>query len=363
MICLFLLSGCVIKEPVKKTAALSAFDYNRLEFEIVESADVFMVGDALLHGAVYKQAEKNGVYDFSGMVEVLENIVDDYDLAFYNQETILGGTELGLSTYPQFNSPQEFGDAMMNLGFNLVSLANNHTMDRGQSALAASHQYWSEQDALTAGSYASFEERNTIQVREINGITYTLLAYTYGTNGIPVPQGKEYLCNVYTEEMLKEDISAARDLVDVLIVSMHWGTEYTHTPNETQEELAHLLADLGVDLVIGHHPHVIQPVQWIDDTLVYYSLGNLISAQDGTPRLIGMMGAVTIEKRITREGREVILKDAKGDLIYTSYGWAYSNLHLKTFDQLPDMQDTYEEYCEIITRYDDSIQVGGIIKE
>ncbi|MBQ7889375.1 MAG: CapA family protein [Erysipelotrichaceae bacterium] len=363
MICLFLLSGCVIKEPVKKTAALSAFDYSRLEFEIVESADVFMVGDALLHGAVYKQAEKNGVYDFSGMVEVLENIVDDYDLAFYNQETILGGTELGLSTYPQFNSPQEFGDAMMNLGFNLVSLANNHTMDRGQSALAASHQYWSEQDALTAGSYASFEERNTIQVREINGITYTLLAYTYGTNGIPVPQGKEYLCNVYTEEMLKEDISAARDLVDVLIVSMHWGTEYTHTPNETQEGLAHLLADLGVDLVIGHHPHVIQPVQWIDDTLVYYSLGNLISAQDGTPRLIGMMGAVTIEKRITREGREVILKDAKGDLIYTSYGWAYSNLHLKTFDQLPDMQDTYEEYCEIITRYDDSIQVGGIIKE
>ena len=363
MICLFLLSGCVIKEPVKKTAALSAFDYSRLEFEIVESADVFMVGDALLHGAVYKQAEKNGVYDFSGMVEVLENIVDDYDLAFYNQETILGGTELGLSTYPQFNSPQEFGDAMMNLGFNLVSLANNHTMDRGQSALAASHQYWSEQDALTAGSYASFEERNTIQVREINGVTYTLLAYTYGTNGIPVPQGKEYLCNVYTEEMLKEDISAARSLVDVLIVSMHWGTEYTHTPTQTQEELAHLLADLGVDLVIGHHPHVIQPVQWIDDTLVYYSLGNLISAQDGTPRLIGMMGAVTIEKRITREGREVILKDAKGDLIYTSYGWAYSNLHLNTFDQLPDMQDTYEEYCEIITRYDDSIQVGGIIKE
>lgn len=363
LICVLLLSGCVVQDPVKKTAALSAFDYSSLDFEIIETADVFMVGDALLHGAVYKQAEHNGVYDFSGMVEVLGDIVDDYDLAFYNQETILGGTELGLSTYPTFNSPQEFGDAMMNLGFNLVSLANNHTMDRGQKALAASHEYWANQNALTAGSYDSFEKRNTVDVREINGITYTLLAYTYGTNGIPVPSGKEYLCNVYTEEMLKEDIAAARDLVDVLIVSMHWGTEYTHTPTETQEHLAQLLADLDVDLVIGHHPHVIQPVVWIDDTLVYYSLGNLISAQDGTPRLIGMMGAVTIEKRITREGTEVILKDAKGDLIYTKYGWAYSNLHLMTFDQLPDMQDTYEEYCEIITRYDQSIQVGGIKKD
>ena len=360
LVCMLLLSGCVVKEKEVKTAAVKPYDFSSLEFEIVETADVFMVGDALLHGAVYKQAEHNGVYDFSGMVEVLGEIVDDYDLKFYNQETILGGTELGLSTYPTFNSPQEFGDAMMDLGFNLVSLANNHTMDRGQKALAASHEYWAAQDALTAGSYASFEERNTVDVREVNGISYTLLSYTYGTNGIPVPEGKEYLCNVYTEEMLKEDISAARELVDVLIVSMHWGTEYTHTPTETQESLAQLLADLDVDLVIGHHPHVIQPVVWIDDTLVYYSLGNLISAQDGTPRLIGMMGAVEIEKKITKSGTEVKLHNAKGDLIYTSYGWAYSDLHLKTFDELPEMQDTYEEYCEIITRYDDSIQVGGI---
>lgn len=358
--CALLLAGCVVKEQEVQSAVLKPYDFRARDFEIVETADVFMVGDALLHGAVYKQAETNGSYDFSGMVEVLSDIVANYDLAFYNQETILGGTELGLSTYPQFNSPQEFGDAMMDLGFNLVSLANNHTMDRGQKALAASHEYWAAQKALTAGSYASFEERNTVDVREVNGISYTLLSYTYGTNGIPVPEGKEYLCNVYTEEMLKEDIASARELVDVLIVSMHWGTEYTHTPTQTQKNLAQLLADLDVDLVIGHHPHVIQPVQWIGDTLVYYSLGNLISAQDGTPRLIGMMGAVDIEKKITKAGKEVTLQHAKGDLIYTSYSSSYGNLKLKTFDQLPEMQDTYQEYCEIITRYDESIQVGGI---
>ena len=94
---------------------------------------------------------------------------------------------------------------------------------------------------------------------------------------------------------------------------------------------------------------------------MYYSLGNLISAQDGTPRLVGMMGAVDIEKKITKNGTEVKLSNARGDLIYTSYGWAYSNLKLKTFDQL-DMPETYEKYCEIITRYDDTIQVGGAKK-
>ena len=157
LMCILLMGGCVVKEPEVKSGTIKSYDLASRDFEIVETADIFMVGDALLHGAVYKQAEKNGVYDFSGMVEVLGDIVDDYDLAFYNQETILGGTELGLSTYPQFNSPQEFGDAMMDLGFKLVSLANNHTIDRGQAALAASHEYWSTQNAMTAGSYASFD--------------------------------------------------------------------------------------------------------------------------------------------------------------------------------------------------------------
>lgn len=357
LICLMLcVSGCTTK--TKEAAALPQLDH----FIEKNTATLFMVGDALLHGAVYKQAKTSeGIYDFSSMTSVLGEIAPKYDLRFYNQETILGGVELGLSSYPCFNSPQEFGDIMMEYGFNLVSLANNHTLDKGEKGVRASLEYWSRQQAMTAGSYGSWQERDALDIREINGISYTLLAYTYGTNGILVPQGKEYLVNTYTDEMLIEDISTAVEQVDVLIVSMHWGVEYTHTPTDEQKRLAQLLADLGVDIVIGQHPHVVQPVEWIDDTIVYYSLGNLISAQDGIMKTIGMMGALTIEKTTTPAGVNVVIKEPKADLIYTYYDSGYRNLHLKTFDQLDESyQPIYEQYTEVITRYDDSILVGGI---
>lgn len=357
LLCFFVLSGCANTES---KGALSARKLE--EVNIKQEATLFMVGDALLHGAVYKQVVTDeGVYDFSTMMQRLNEVSQDYDLKFYNQETILGGVELGLSTYPCFNSPQEFGDLMMDYGFNLVSLANNHTLDRGLKAIEASLAYWDKQSALTAGSYSSLEERNEVKIESINGISYTLLAYTYGTNGIPVPEGKEYVVNVYTKQMIEEDVKRVRDCVDLVIVSMHWGEEYTHTPTQEQKEIAQFLADLGVDLVIGTHPHVIQPVEWIDDTLVYYSLGNLVSAQDGLMKTIGMMGALTIEKTITSSGTEISLKEPKADLIYTYYDNGYKNLHLATFDELDESyQKIYEEYSQIITRYDDSIEVGGI---
>lgn len=332
------------------------------DFVTKSEASLFMVGDALLHGAVYKQAQtSDGSYDFSEMTSVLGEIAPKYDLRFYNQETILGGTEIGLSTYPRFNSPQEFGDAMMSYGFNLVSLANNHTMDRNQEGIDLSLDYWANQNVMTAGSYASWDDRDQLDIRSVNGISYTLLAYTYGTNGIPIPEGKEYLCNVYTKEMLIEDINRVREQVDVLMVSMHWGVEYTHTPTAEQKEIAKLLADLGVDIVIGHHPHVIQPVEWIDNTIVYYSLGNLISAQDGIMRTIGLMGALTIEKVETPLGVNILIKEPKADLIFTNYDNGYRNLKIKTFDQLDaSYQSIYDEYTKVITRLDDSIIVGGI---
>ena len=253
-----------------------------------------MVGDALLHSSVYNDAYKNGVYDFSSQLEYIKPIIQKYDLAFYNQESILGGTSIGLSDYPTFNSPQEFGDAMVDAGFNLVSLANNHTLDRGEKAVLNSCEYWKTKDVLTAGSYTSFEEANEIKIKEKNGIKYTLLSYTYGTNGIPVPSGKEYLVNLYSDEKAKEDIEKVKDKVDIILVSMHWGTEYQFAPDDRQRELAQWLSDQGVDVIIGTHPHVLQPRQMItgekgNETLVFYSLGNFVSAQDVNSRMLGAM--------------------------------------------------------------------------
>lgn len=306
-----------------------------------------------------KQAATIG-YDFSKMFVNLAPIIKQYDLAFYNQETILGGTELGLSSYPTFNSPQEFGDCMISLGFNLISLANNHTLDRGIKAIENSYQYWQDKPVLTAGSYISFEQRNTPQIRQKNGITYTMLAYTYGTNGIPIPKGKEYLVNVYTKEMLAEDIARVRDKVDLLIVSMHWGDEYVFTPTKEQESFARYLAELGVDIVIGNHPHVIQPIERIGKTLVIYSLGNMISAQNGLERRVGMLAGVQVKKD-TKSGA-ISLHDVHANLIYTYSDSNRRNFILYPFallneSVLPNYEQIYQQYSQIVTKRDSQIRM------
>ena len=329
-------------------------------FAATKELNLIMAGDALLHASVYNDAkQENGSYDFSKMLTALE-VAKKYDLAFYNQETILGGVELGLSTYPAFNSPQEFGDNMLSLGFNLISLANNHTLDRGEKAVRSSLAYWKGKHAVTAGSYDSFKERNNIQIQQKNGITYALLAYTYGTNGIPLPKGKEYLVNVYTKKMLKDDIENIRKKVDFLMVSMHWGIEYDFTPSQEQRDLAKFLADLGVDLIIGTHPHVVQPAEWIGDTLVYYSLGNLISGQRGTNKRIGMLGSVHITK--IQDGK-VKLSNPRAELIYTYYNTHFKDFKLMWFNGLdnnilPNYKSIYKEYMNIITQGKQEIQAG-----
>ena len=196
-----------------------------------------MVGDALIHSSVYNDAYNNGVYDFTNMLEYIKPIVSEYDLAFYNQETILGGTSIGLSDYPTFNTPWEFGDAMLDAGFNIVNLATNHTLDRGTTGVEKSCEYWNskKEDILFAGSYCNEEDASEIKVFEKNDITYTLLSYTYGTNGIKVPEGKEYMVNLYSDEKVKQDIEKVRDKVDVVLVSMHWGLEYQTVPTSEQQ--------------------------------------------------------------------------------------------------------------------------------
>lgn len=329
-----------------------------------------MVGDALLHSSVYNDAYKNGVYDFSSQLEYIKPIIQKYDLAFYNQESILGGTSIGLSDYPTFNSPQEFGDAMVDAGFNLVSLANNHTLDRGEKAVLNSCEYWKTKDVLTAGSYTSFEEANEIKIKEKNGIKYTLLSYTYGTNGIPVPSGKEYLVNLYSDEKAKEDIEKVKDKVDIILVSMHWGTEYQTEPTEEQKRQANYLSSLGVDIIIGTHPHIIEPITYINDTLVIYSLGNFISAQSTNNdynTMVELMTSVDIIKE-EKDGEVTIkLDNLNNELLYNYYqkGNRWTNFKVIPFSQMntsynSDYQRLYNKYSEVVKMYDKNIEVNPL---
>ncbi len=356
--------------------------------EEVTTASFIMVGDNLIHSSVYNDAHRNANYngyDFKPMLTYIKEKVQNYDIGYYNQETILGGTELGLSNYPAFNSPQEAGDAMIDAGFNLVSLATNHTIDSGSKAVLSSREYWdSQEDVLAVGSYDSFEAQEEVVIAEVNGITYAMLNYTYGTNGIPVPEGKEYLVNVWPtdlsindpesdteyqayKEQVAEDIEKVRDEVDLLLVAMHWGIEYTHTPTAYQVDSAEFLAEHDVDVIIGTHPHVIQPVTWIDDTLVFYSLGNFISAQyqdDNYNKMVGLMSSFTVTKTTKGDEISIDIGEIENDLIYTYYNQSsWSNFKVIPFshsdiaEYLPKYKSVYETYKKIVQNIDEDMYV------
>ena len=313
------------------------------------------VGDALIHGAVYMDASiGNGNYDFSSMFTDIEPLIEDYDLKYYNQETIIGGKDLGVQHYPRFNSPDEIGLNLVNIGFNLVSLANNHTMDMGEKGILNSVKFWREQTGVAvSGQSDSFEDRNNIKVYEQNGIKYAFISYTEMTNGLPVPKGKEYLVNVYSDEQAKKDIESVKDKVDVIIVAMHWGEEYTHTPTYSQKREAEYLSSLGVNLIIGAHPHVIMPVDYVGDTLVIYSLGNFISGQSplGIDKIIGLMVGMDI---VVKDGK-VTFENLDYKLLYTYCTSNYKNYKVIPFenltdDILPNHEQLEKKYMEIVTR-------------
>lgn len=339
------------------------------------SADVFLAGDYLLHSPVYDDGlQADGTYNFASQMSGLGDISTGYDLKYYNQESILGGTQLGLSTYPCFNSPQEAGDAMVSMGFNLVSTANNHSLDKGEKGIRSSLEYWARQEqehgVHTAGTYESWNSQRAIPVYEKNGITYTFLSWTYGCNGITPPAGEEYLVNEYPgreQEMLDQVRQAAAES-DVTIVAMHWGTEYVFEPTAEQQTLAQELADVGADIIVGNHPHVVEPVQWIGNTICYYAMGNTMSAQDDIDNQVGMVGGVTITKTVTGDQSAVQLSNARADLIYTYHDASYRNYQVIPFDRLDDAhlashEAVYQKYSQYITQMDPSIGVGGVRKQ
>ena len=349
--------------------------YDTIDTKKEYSLRLAMVGDALIHDSVYNAYKKSGnKYDFTGMFKYIKPIIQDYDLAYYNQETILGGKLLGLSNYPQFNSPQEVGDGFLDAGFNLVSMATNHTLDKyymtNGKTVVNSRKYWNSkmdenENLIAAGSYTSKEEQDAVIIREKNGIKYALLSYTTMTNGIPVPSGKSYTVNVYDKDKVKKDIEKYRDKVDLLMVAMHWGIEYVHYPVQEQKDIAKYLASLDVDIVIGCHSHTVQPITFIDDTLVIYSLGNFVSSQTNTDQLIGGFVDVDIKKTVYHGKTTIELSNVGADLLYTNKNWSYGRFVVYPFSKmsnsiLSNYKNVYKQYTKYLTAYNKDIKIRGL---
>lgn len=287
--------------------------------------DIVAVGDDLISDSVtHCGLQSDGSYEFSELFEELKTDIEKADLAVINQETILGGPDFEYTGYPNFNSPYEIGDAIIDAGFDFVLQATNHSYDMGLQGITNCRKYWNKHPEITmVGLNKSKKQQNKVTVIEKNNIKFAILNYTYGLNGYRLPEGKEYLVNLMDEEKIKEDLKKAEKLADFTIVFPHWGVEYVHEPNEEQKALAEMMVQNGADLIIGTHPHVLETIEWIETdngnrALCYYSLGNYTSSQDKTATMLGGMAKLTIAK----QGKDIYIKDGAGIVpIVTHYIW------------------------------------------
>lgn len=301
------------------------------------------VGDNLIHQAIFSQYEMGVTdYDFKEDYALMKPYIEAADLSFINQETICAGEEFGLSHYPQFNGPTQILDAVADTGFDWLAASSNHSLDKGSDALLAELNYLHENypDISVTGAYRNEEESNQYIVREVNGIKVGLLGYTYGLNGIPLPEDMPWLVELIDEDQIQKDMEEISKISDVQIVSMHWGTEY-HTEIEAdQQALAQKMNEWGVEVIIGTHPHVIKPAEIIQgekqDTLCYYSLGNFLSAQDTNEGMVGGMASFTLQYDF--DTQETSFKDVKFTPTVMYYDPAFITFKVMT---IHDYNDDY----------------------
>ncbi|HPU63066.1 MAG TPA: DUF4846 domain-containing protein [Mobilitalea sp.] len=301
---------------------LKEWSKNTIGAENKSSITLLAVGDNLIHIEVVQSGmQSDGTYNYDHLYDEMKDEIMGADIAVVNQETILGGKELIYSGYPAFNSPTEIGDALVGAGFDVILHATNHTMDKGAKGVLNTLEFWDKYPEITVlGINKSREDRDKIPVIEKNGIKIAMLNYTYGLNGYKLPADMPYLVNLLNKEEMEKDIKQARQEADFVIVFPHWGTEYVYEPVQAQKDLVEFFYNLKVDLVIGTHPHVLQPVEWIDSDpdhrmLVFYSLGNFLSYQKEAPRMLGGMAYITITKDLSN----TYISNAKITPIVTHY--------------------------------------------
>jgi poly-gamma-glutamate capsule biosynthesis protein CapA/YwtB (metallophosphatase superfamily) len=276
-------------------------------------------GDMIAHDAILKEGRRaDGSYDFSGMLTNMKPYFERADVRFCNQATPAGGVEFGISGYPTFNAPIEWARAIEGVGCNLINLGTNHTNDKGQAVINATAAAWEARPGVlaVAGANRSVEDQQMISYFTTNGVRFAFLTYiTYNNN-----PGTSYGVNTYDPATATAQIAEARTKADIVIVSMRWGVEDSPTVSAAQKTQAQQLADAGADIVLGHGPHVLQPVDALKggdgrNTVVWYSLGNFLNSQLPIDALIG--GFATIDIDVTTKS----VKALAFLPVYSHYEW------------------------------------------
>lgn len=292
----FLLCGC----GVEKTDFTAEAGPSQ---PMVKEVTMAVVGDIMVHDYQYEEAydPATGTYDFMHNFQDVKRYFDGYDFVIGNLELTFGGPEQEYASFPCFNTPDSFLDAVKDAGFNLLTTANNHSMDTGAAGLKRTISQLDAYGIDHVGTYASQEDRDTIYTKEVNGITFAFVSATYGTNGIPVPE--DYLVN-HIDDTFLADITKAQTLADVVVVLPHMGNEYETVPNDIFVQWADSMFAAGADIVLASHPHVLQRMEYrqvdhgagVHDGFIIYSLGNFISSQTTPPRNASIVLQLTVEQ-------------------------------------------------------------------
>jgi len=289
--------------------------------------------------------------DYDAIFAGIKPVVANYELAAYSQKSLIGT-----------DTKEEFGTALTGLGFDMIGLANPSCLKSGKAGIDSSLAYWSAQDVSVSGTNASTDDQNRIIVKTVQDISYVYLSFTDQLS-TDLPEAENYLVNVYDEERSPEIVAKAAQQADIVIVSIAWDGTDKEGPNDRQSTIAHELADAGASVIIGNAGDAIQPVEWIDDTLVFYSLGDLVSDQAGASTHLGAMGALTVTKTTYQDKKKIELIQPCVDLTVTvneSPNFRVYMLNDASDAAVPNKSSVYSEYSAVLQKLDDSIRIGGL---
>lgn len=276
----------------------------------ISTATITIVGDLMCHSVQinYAYVEKDS-FDFNGVFSEVKEHLSSANFTIGNLETVLAGKEKGYSGYPFFNAPDDFLEAIYGAGFDLLVTANNHALDQGIDGVDRTIEKMNEFGLDHTGTYLSQNDRDSIRIYNINGIHLAVIAYSYGTNGVLIPSGENYVINLIDFNLIEEDINKAKyEGADIVLVFYHFGEEYEREPNIYQRDVIDHTIKAGADIIIGSHPHVVQPVNYfktnggsLDTGFVAYSLGNFISNQRWRFSDAGVILNISISKDLKRD--------------------------------------------------------------
>jgi poly-gamma-glutamate capsule biosynthesis protein CapA/YwtB (metallophosphatase superfamily) len=344
------------------------------------TAEINFVGDLMCHSTQFNYAHvKDDSFDFSGVFSEVKKYLSDADFTIGNFETVLAGNKKRYSGYPYFNAPDDFLLAIKEAGFDFLVNANNHAIDKGVKGVKRTINIMDELGINHTGTYLSQQDRDSIRIININEIHFAILSYSYSTNGIPLPKGKNYIINLIDYDLIEKDIAEARNEGgDIVLVYFHFGEEYQREPNNYQEDVINNTINAGADIIIGSHPHVVQPVNYfktnkanLDTGFVAYSLGNFISNQRWRYSDAGVILKLKISKNIltdsiylsgvsylptwvfkgkTKKGREYIILPSQKSYDDSSYSYLSKSDKEK-------MQQAFDDTKYIITKLNNKTEL------